>query len=145
MTKAEIPALADVTSCARSLGYTDREIEAGTEAWRRAARHSHPDGEFDKAGRFTLTERHACCETIRAPSRSFPYPEMQHGRSVRHVAAEFGVEAIRIQRLRRAIEWSIEGAPADGAADREAHLTAVQNILVPKSAGRRTASADGAS
>ena len=145
MTEAETTALADVNTCARSLGYTDREIEAGTEAWQRRMRHSHPDGAFDTAGRFTLSERHPCCEAIRAPSRSYPYPEMVHGRSVPHVAAEFGVEAIRAARLCRAIERLIKADPATDGADRETRLALVGGILVPKSAGRRTASADGAS
>jgi len=54
-------------------------------------RKSHPDGTFDSGGRFYLTEKHECCRGIRTPSRAFPYSEMTHGRTLKHVAMCHGV------------------------------------------------------
>lgn len=57
----------------------------------RQDRSSHPAGTFDNAKRFSLAEKYPCCDDIRFPSRRFPFPEMTHGRSLQHVAHEFGV------------------------------------------------------
>ncbi len=46
-------------------------------------RRIHPQGEFDKAGRFYLDIRPNC--DIRSPSRGYPYPEMTHGRTLDYV------------------------------------------------------------
>jgi len=59
------------------------------EMWEsRLNRESHPDGEFDKAGRWWPDEgeRQECCEYIRSPSRAYPYSLMVHCRSREHVA-----------------------------------------------------------
>jgi hypothetical protein len=48
----------------------------------------HPDGEFDKQGRFSLTTRCECCEGIRSPSRAHPFSQMVHARTLVHVATE---------------------------------------------------------
>jgi hypothetical protein len=54
----------------------------------RQDRREHPDGEFDKAGRWYPSdlERCECCNSIRYPSRSWPYSLLVHCRSKRHVA-----------------------------------------------------------
>lgn len=61
--------------------------------WRRRVdRDEHPEGRFDNAGRFYLSE--ACgkhCDVVRAPSRAIPYPKMQHGRTLTHVASRAGL------------------------------------------------------
>ena len=55
-------------------------------------RNKHPDGKFDSAGRFYADcgERHECCDYICPPSRSFPYSEMAHCRSLLHVSTAHG-------------------------------------------------------
>lgn len=58
----------------------------------RQDRLSHPAGAFDNAKRFSLAKKYPCCDDIRFPSRRYPYPEMTHGRSLQHVAHEFGLE-----------------------------------------------------
>lgn len=73
--------------------YMDLIIKAVDEHLKRKARTSNPEGSFDNAKRFYLDKQYACCEPIRSPSRSFPYSQMTHARSVEHVAHEFGVEA----------------------------------------------------
>ncbi len=67
----------------------------------RRIRRTHPKGYFDSAKRFTLSNRHDCCTGIRTPSRSFPFSEMTHGRSLPHIAHEFGLEK-HISIIRRA-------------------------------------------
>jgi len=63
-------------------------------------RKIHPDGSFDSARRWypSETEREECCNSIRSPSRSYPYSMMVHCRSYTHVAAKYCVD---IKDLRR--------------------------------------------
>ena len=63
------------------------EIESEYED--RKCRSSHPDGEFDKAGRFYPSEQETCdcCAGIRSPSRAYPYSYMVHCRSKLHVTS----------------------------------------------------------
>src|SRR5262249_38215916 len=65
-----------------------RAAEAGLEFVCRELRLHHPDGTFDEGGRFYPSEKEArdCCETIRAPSRAFPFSLMKHCRTIKHVA-----------------------------------------------------------
>jgi hypothetical protein len=50
------------------------------------ARVIHPPGVFDSDGRFYLTEfRAECCNRIQSPSRLYPYSEMVHGRTKKHL------------------------------------------------------------
>lgn len=53
----------------------------------RKARTEHPDGTFDKAGRWypSEEERCECCASVRSPSRRFPYSYMTHCRTKKHV------------------------------------------------------------
>jgi hypothetical protein len=50
-----------------------------------------PDGNFDAAARFHLRLKCSCCQGLRAPSRLFPYSEMDHGRTALHVAHVHGM------------------------------------------------------
>ena len=56
----------------------------------RQHRKTHPAGRFDSAGRFYIDPAYPCCAGLRTPSRSYPYPQMSHGRTLLHVATEFG-------------------------------------------------------
>ena len=67
-------------------------------------RHIHPDGEFDKAGRWYPTTYYPCCETIRSPSRSYPYSHMVHCRTAAHVAHKYGVIVKDVRACVRQIE-----------------------------------------
>ncbi|WP_210093726.1 hypothetical protein [Ruegeria sp. HKCCSP346] len=79
---------------------------AALEYIKRKRRLSHPNGEFDGGQRFYLAsqERRACCEGIRRPSRSYPYSEMAHGRSLRHVAELFDIDERDVRRLVQLVE-----------------------------------------
>ncbi len=57
-------------------------------------RKTNPEGTFDKQGRFYLAGRseYAYCQSIRSPSRRFPYSEMKHGRTLKHVTTKNGVD-----------------------------------------------------
>lgn len=70
-------------------------------------RVTNPDGTFDKQGRFYLDGRseYSCCQGIRSPSKRFPYSEMKHGRTLKHVATKNGVD---IKLCRKALK-EIEG------------------------------------
>jgi hypothetical protein len=69
----------------------------------RKNREAHPDGSFDKQGRWypSDSEKQACCSSIRTPSRSFPYSYMVHCRTTQHVAALHGVSASELASLAR--------------------------------------------
>ncbi len=86
--------------------------EAVVEYLKRQDRTSHPAGRFDKGGRFYLAdvEIRACCHTIRTPSRRWPYSEMTHGRTIKHVAMLFDVEPAE---LRRAVQAARQGKDND--------------------------------
>lgn len=73
---------------------TEKIHDAAIEFINRRDRRTHPAGTFDNGGRFYLAdeEKCACCESIRNPSRAYPWSEMAHGRTLKHVAHLFGVD-----------------------------------------------------
>ena len=48
-------------------------------------RQINPSGYFDRAGRFWLD--HTDIISVREPSRSWPYSQMHHGRTLKYVKA----------------------------------------------------------
>lgn len=66
---------------------TEQAFQAEETYKRRQARAEHPDGSFDKAGRWfpSTSEQRACCQTIRTPSRRWAYSLMLHCRTRKHV------------------------------------------------------------
>jgi transposase-like protein len=72
------------------------------------ARVWHPSGDFDNAGRWYPTNYCKCCESIRSPSRAYPYSLMKHCRTVSHVAREHGIEERRLRWAIRQISSSKE-------------------------------------
>ena len=85
-------------------GYSQTALDAAPETHARKWRLSHPKGQFDRAGRFTLHERQACCEEIRAASRAYPHTEMLHGRSLTHMSHLHDVPKLQLQRLVKALD-----------------------------------------
>ena len=79
----------------------ERLDQACQEYFNRKARISHPDGEFDRGGRWYAdeTEEQDCCKSIRNPSRSYPYSMNLHCRSLEHVACLFGVDRSFLRKL----------------------------------------------
>ena len=72
----------------------------------RRDRGKHPSGEFDNAGRWTPcadTEKQDCCESIRYPSRRFPYSLNKHCRTMLHIASLFDCDLIFLRRRIRKI------------------------------------------
>lgn len=69
----------------------------------RQSRASHPDGRFDKGGRWfpSGSEEQICCRSIRTPSRAWPNSLNKHCRSIDHVANLFGVDAKELRRATR--------------------------------------------
>lgn len=69
----------------------------------RQDRREHPDGKFDKQGRWDPSEAEgqSCCRAVRSPSRAYPYSLMKHCRSVEHVAALYGVDASALRKAAR--------------------------------------------
>ena len=63
---------------------------AAEEALGRRDRTRHPDGAWDRGGRWYPDHELACCADIRRPSRAFPWSLAHHCRTVAHVAAERG-------------------------------------------------------
>ena len=54
-------------------------------------RETHPDGKFDNAKRFQVSCKYHCCVGIRSPSRAYPFSQLVHARTARHVAHEHGM------------------------------------------------------
>ena len=69
-------------------------------------RVTNPEGTFDKQGRFYLAGRseYACCQAVRSPSRRFPYSEMKHGRTLKHVATKNGVDIKACRKVLKGLE-----------------------------------------
>jgi len=72
----------------------------------RQDRAEHPEGEFDKAGRFypSLVEEQDCCRAIRGPSRAHPYSYMVHCRTAAHVAALNNLTPAEIKEYNKALK-----------------------------------------
>ena len=64
----------------------------------------HPEGSFDKAGRWypSETEQQGCCRMIRTPSRAWPYTLLKHCRTAEHIARRAGVDARELRKAARA-------------------------------------------
>ena len=77
--------------------------EAINEYLKLKNREIHPEGTFDSGGRFYLaeSEKHDCCQGIRSPSRAYPYSEMVHARTLKHVAQKFGVDEVECRKTLR--------------------------------------------
>ena len=73
---------------------TTKAQETITEYLKLKNRKTHPEGTFDSGGRFYLaeSEKHDCCRGIRSPSRAYPYSEMVHARTLKHVAHKYDVD-----------------------------------------------------
>jgi hypothetical protein len=85
-------------------GISEGALIAGELAYLHKHRKAHPDGTFDRAGRFTLSERFTCCTQIRSPSIAFPHTELTHGRTDKPLATRFGVPQKMAQKIRETFE-----------------------------------------
>ena len=68
---------------------------------------SQPDGRNDKAGRWypSDAEGRPCCDDIRSPSRRWPLSLFKHCKTLKHVAALYGVDVTELRRsVRKARE-----------------------------------------
>ena len=91
-----------LTEIAVAERYSPLAMQAGELAFLRRSRKARPEGIFDKADRFKLTERCACCEEIREPSRAYPNTELEHGRTDKHIATRFNVPVTGVRKMREA-------------------------------------------
>lgn len=82
--------------------------KAAREAIARRDRHRHPPGKFDNAGRFYASERCECCLSIKSPSRTHPFLQMVHARTMIHVAQVFDVELPHLRARVREIDQGTE-------------------------------------
>lgn len=69
-------------------------VKAVEEYEKLQSREIHPNGEFDKAGRWYPSESESqdCCSEIRSPSRAYPYSYMVHCRTLAHVCSRVGAD-----------------------------------------------------
>ncbi len=72
----------------------------------RRDRKDHPDGEFDKGGRWypSEAEKQPCCRSIRPPSRAWPNSLNSHCRTLKHVARLYGVDEKALRQRVREVE-----------------------------------------
>lgn len=66
---------------------------AAQEYLDRQSRKSHPSGRTDNGGRWypDESEECKCCNSIREPSRTYPWSLMNHCRTATHVATLYNV------------------------------------------------------
>ncbi len=72
----------------------------------RRDREEHPDGVFDKGGRWypSVSEECGCCDNIRRPSGGYPYSLMTHCRSLGHVCNLFSVNKRDVKQIIKIID-----------------------------------------
>lgn len=73
-------------------------------------REIHPEGTFDKAGRFYLSN---CPGWIREPSRAHPFSQMAHGRTLEYVVREADLDEDEVKELKKYVDRvskAVEGA-----------------------------------
>lgn len=78
-----------------------RVRQAAHEYIDRRDRNTHPQGEFDQAGRWYPAEHEDCDHSVSPPSRRFPYRYMVHCRTALHVAWLYGVSRRDLMREAR--------------------------------------------
>jgi hypothetical protein len=93
-----------VKSLALSAGYSDADIAAGWEFYRRKHRLAHPPGKFDAAKRFFAEERTKKVRDARRPSRAFPLSEMGAARTSEHCAELFEAVPLHVRRIAKALD-----------------------------------------
>lgn len=121
---------------ASELAYSTCEIAAGIEFADRKARHSHPSGEWDSAGRFYCDERTAAVENCRSPSRAWPFSEMTAARTAAHCAELCNAECVtHVRRLGSALDKLAADEPE----------SRVRQFLTPGVRKRVASVAEGAS
>ena len=84
--------------------YMGKKVDDAAREWEnRKQRNTNPEGTFDNAGRWYPDddERQECCDSVRGPSRSYPYSYMTHCRTAAHVAAVCGVELVELKAAHR--------------------------------------------
>ena len=111
-----------------------RVIAAAIEFNARQARHSHPAGTFDKGNRWypASGEQCECCESIRSPSRSFPYSLMAHCRTAEHVAHLFDVDLLLLKRAARALKGGVKPDNPDAVPVFDDELKAARKVAKPR-------------
>lgn len=89
--------------------YPEVVIQAAYEYIRRRERRAHPDGSFDRGGRWYPGEgeEQPCCDRIRRPSRAWPYTLMTHCRSLPHIAALYNVDPKDVRRAVKDGAWEV--------------------------------------
>ena len=86
------------------------EILAACLYLKRRERQSHPEGHFDKAGRWYSEGRDAEAMTVcRLPSRAWPLSEMHACRALSHCARYFDADELTTRRITNAIEHLVSG------------------------------------
>lgn len=80
-----------------------RIVLAVREFIARRYRLHHPVGSFDRKSLWypDAAERQYCCDSIRYPTRAWPYSLMAHCRSARHVAALYDVDVWALRKAAR--------------------------------------------
>jgi hypothetical protein len=78
-------------------------LAAAEEYQRRQEGQSRPEGKRDSGGRWypSERERQPCCDSIRNPSRAFPWSLYRHCCTALHVASLYGVDVKALQRAYR--------------------------------------------
>jgi len=82
----------------------DKLAAALAEYKMRKVGQSYPRGHWDKQGRFYLAigETLPCCRGIRPPSKPYPYSQLRHGCTIKHLANLFEVDEAELRRASRA-------------------------------------------
>lgn len=92
------------------------KLERAVKEYRdRQARRSHPEGSFKPSGTWWPSEKESatCCNSIRTPSRAWPYSLMTHCRTAKHVAKLFGVDEKELRAAARKLDGGVRREGGD--------------------------------
>lgn len=104
-----------IAQAAQAEGVPAHIIAAGRAFFLRKNRLEQVPGEFDKIGRFYPDERTAAVEAVRAPSKAYPYSEMNAARTAMHCAQVHRVEDEHIIIIKRIALSADRGDSVDDA------------------------------
>ncbi|NBB81109.1 MAG: hypothetical protein GVY36_17000 [Verrucomicrobia bacterium] len=102
------------------------EILAACLYLKRRDREAHPEGYFDKAGRWYSSGRDAEVMTVcRLPSRAWPLSEMHACRALCHCARYHDADELKTRRITNAIEHLVSGKKLTKPAEQYVELIRV--------------------
>jgi len=83
--------------------FTDKEVEVAEIVVRLKDRDIHPDGFFDRGGRWFPFKETASLREVRAPSKPYPFSYLRHCRTAKYQAQLHGVDLGNVKKAMKEV------------------------------------------